>query len=120
MSHLQFTVIVSTVLLAYLIVAFWRAPRTDSGRLARKLCLVNLISWVVVLPLDVRGDPPPAVIVGGLLWLLNLPIIIGTITALWVSIRAREENKTFLTASAIFVILNVGILWITPIVFLLT
>lgn len=84
----------------------------------RKLCLVNGVSWVMVLPLDNRGHPPPAVIVGMLVWLLNLPVLVATIVALWISIRAREESKAFITASTIYVVLNVLVLWILPIVVL--
>gem|GEM_PF-6007802 len=53
-----------------------------------------------------------------IVWLLNLPVFVATIVALWISIRAREGGKAFIAASTIYVVLNVLVLWILPIVVL--
>lgn len=96
--------------------AFWRRPRTDAGKLGLKLCLVNVASWAIVLPLGTTGHPPPAVIIGGLLWLLNLPLLIATITALLVALKSRQENPIYLTVTITYVLLNVVVLWIVPVI----
>lgn len=109
------TLIAFAILSIYVVVcAFWKRPRTDAGRLALKLCLVNVLSWVIVLPLDRSGDPPPVVIVGGLLWLLNLPLLIATIAALVVAFRSRQENRIHLTVTITYVLVNVIVLWLVP------
>jgi len=56
------------------------------------------------------------VIIGGLLWLLNLPLLIATITALLVALKSRQENPIYLTVTITYVLLNVVVLWIVPVI----
>jgi len=58
------------------------------------------------------------VIIGGLLWLLNLPLLIATITALLVALKSRQENPIYLTVTITYVLLNVVVLWIVPVIVL--
>jgi hypothetical protein len=117
-SQLQFAILVFVVLAAYLITAAWRRPVTDGGKFFWKLSLINVGSWIVVVPLPSRGHPPLQVIVGALLWLLNTPVLITLAIALMISFRSREERKLFLTVAAIYLALNMVLLWIVPVVLL--
>lgn len=115
MTDIFVKVAVFAVLMMFVAVcSLWQKPRTPSGKLALKLCLINVISWVIVLPLDDEGHPPPRVMAGALLWLLNLPVLVALIAALSVSFRSREENVVYLTIITIYVALNVALLCILP------
>ena len=109
------------VLLIYIIVcAIWRRPRTEAGKLTLKLCLLNSVCWVIVLLLDTKGHPPPVLIIGFILWLLNLPLLIATITALWVAFRNGQEDFSYLVGTTNYVALNIVALWIVPVIALLS
>jgi hypothetical protein len=117
-SELQFAIVVCAVLAAYLLTAAWRRPVTDGGKFFLKLSLINVASWIVVLPLPSRGHPPLQVILGALLWLLNTPVLITLAIALVIAFRSREERRLFLTVAAIYLALNMILLWIVPVVLL--
>jgi hypothetical protein len=114
----QIKIVVVAVLLAFVVVACWKRPRRQGGRLILKLCLANAGSWILILPFDVHGHPPPALIVGSLLWIFNLPVLVAAVAAIWVTFKGREESRAFLTASTCYVTLNIITLWIVPAVFL--
>jgi hypothetical protein len=117
-SQLQFAILVSVVLAAYLINTASSRPVTDGGKFFWKLSLINVASWIVILPLPSRGHPPPQVIVGALLWLLNTPVLVTLVVALVIAFRSREEKKLFLTSAAIYLALNIILLWVVPAVLL--
>jgi len=118
---LAFRIVTSAILLTFVLVCLiWKKPRTGGGKLALKLCLINVVFWVIVLPLPIKGDPPPMIVIGGILWLLNLPLMIAIIAALWVTFREGEENFGYLTSAAIFVALNIIFLLIVPLIGLIS
>lgn len=121
MTETPTRIIAFVVLAIYVVVcAAWKRPRTYAGGLAFKLSLVNVASWAIVLPLDNTGHPPPQVIVGGLLWLLNLPLLVAIISALWVALKSRQEDFTYLIVAIAYVFLNVTLLLIVPAILLLS
>ena len=120
MSRLYFSLIVGAVVAVYVVIAFWKTPRSEGGKLARILCLVNATSWILILPLDVRGHPPPIVIAGALLWLLNLPLLIAALAASWVAFKDGQENKPYLLTSVLYLVANAVTLWIVPAVALVS
>jgi hypothetical protein len=95
-------------------------PASDSGRLARKLCLINAVGWLLLLPLPTRGHPPLILIGVVLFWLMHLILIPAGIVALWVSHRDGEERLRYLIVADTYVLLNLVILFVAPLVWLLT
>lgn len=121
MTPFVFKTTAFVVLLAYILIsAIWRRPRTNAGKVSWKLCLVNVFCWVIVLPLGTSGHPPPLLIIGYILWLLNLPILIATPVALWVSFKSHNEDIGYLACTAVFVALNIIVLWIIPVIGLIS
>jgi len=70
--------------------------------------------------LDDRGHPPPIVIAGALLWLLNLPLLIAAIAAIWVAFKDGQENNPYLLTSVLYLVANAVTLWIVPAVALVS
>lgn len=114
MTRLQFTFAVCATLFGYLLLIFWNKPVSNGGRFILKLSLVNVASWVLFLLFDSHGHPPPQLIVGFVLWLLNSPLLIALAAGVWVSFKSRDENKVFLLISASYVMVNMVMLWAVP------
>ena len=114
MTRFQFTIAVCGVLAAYLILIFWKKPISQTGRFIRKVSLVNVASWIVILFPDSRGHPPPQLIYGFILWLVNSPLLIILAVAVWICFKGREENTVFISAAAVYVALNMVMLWVVP------
>jgi hypothetical protein len=99
---------------------FWKRPRTGTGRFILKLSLVNVASWLLLLPLSPRGHAPPLVTYGFFLWLINSPLLIVLIVVLWMGFKERDENRVFLATATAYVVMNAVMMWILPIVSLMT
>jgi len=82
---------------------FFRGPRTDGGKFVRILCVVNAISWLLLLPCGTRGHPPTIVIVGFILWLINMPLLVAAVIAIIVILKNRQESRIFLATSIVYV-----------------
>lgn len=119
MTRFQFAIAVCAVLGAYLILVLWKKPVSGTGKFALKLSLVNLISWILFLPLNPLGHPPPQVMFGLILWLINSPLLVALVVMVWKCAKEREESKVFLATLTMYVALNMFMLWIVPAVELL-
>lgn len=114
MTRFHFTIAVCAVLGAYLILVLWKKPVSGTGKFALKLSLVNLVSWILFLPLNPLGHPPPQLMFGLVLWLINTPLLIALIVAMWKCLNDPDENKVFLTAVTTLVAFNIIMMWIIP------
>lgn len=105
---------IAAIVLSFLgLFYLWRAPKTESGKLVRKLCTVNALSWLIVLPLlDGKGHPPLWLIVGGILWLINLPVLIAAVVSLKISYSSHEERRGFLAVSSLYLAANIIVLYV--------
>ena len=99
--------------------AVWQRPVTTSGKYSFILSVVNALSWLIVLSLGTTGHPPPFLMIGLLLWLLNLPLLIANTTLLWVARKSREERRGYLIVGSTYLVLNIVALCILPLVLLL-
>lgn len=95
----------------------WKRPVTHTGKLSLWLCLANVASWLIVVSLMTEsGHPPPWLMVGVAVWVLNLPLLIAIGTLLWVSFRTREEKRAYLAVALTYLALNSLFLFIVPFV----
>lgn len=94
-----------------------KAP-SDGGRLSRKLCIINAVGWLFILPLSNTGHPPPWLIPMVLFWLLNLVLLPAAAFALWASYREREERIPYLAIASTYIMVNLAVLFVIPIVWL--
>ena len=93
-------------------------PVSNGGRLARKLCIVNAVGWLVILPLPDMGHPPLWLILMVPFWLGNIVLLPAAAFSLWSSYKDREETKSFLVVASIYIALNLVILFVIPLVWL--
>ena len=111
--------IIITVVALFIATCFlWVKPISDCGKLARKLCLVNALGWVLLLPLSGRGHPPPFLFPALLFWLLNLPLLPATAIVLWVCRKGHDEKAPYLAVASAYVVMNAVVLFIVPLVWL--
>lgn len=97
----------------------WAKPVTDDGRSSRKLCVVNVTGWLVLLPLlGISGHPPPFLFWLVPFWLLNFLLLPMTATALWVCHRERREREVYLAVALVYVVANVSVLFVVPLIWL--
>ena len=68
--------------------------------------------------LSSTGHPPPFLIPTALFWLINLVLLPAAAFALWASYREREERIPYLVVASSYIILNLAILFVIPIVWL--
>jgi hypothetical protein len=115
-THLQFTILSCSFLVVYLVLIFWKRPVTSTGRFVQRLSLGNVVSWLLLLPQGSRGDPPPIVIYGFVLWLINCPLLIVLMVALWMDYKERDENRVFLATATVYLAMNAVMMWIVPVV----
>ena len=117
MEEILFRVMAFSILVTYVYAcALYRRPKTDPGKWALRLCLINVVCWVIVLILPTKGHPPPVVMIGFLLWVLNLPMLVAAIVALCVSFKTSEEDRSFLIGTILYLALNIFLLIIVPII----
>lgn len=103
-----------------IVCGLWKRPVTTNGKYSLILSGVNALSWFVVLPLvETTGHPPPFLVVGYVLWLLNLPLLIANATILWITRKSSEERRSYLIVAATYVVLNLLILCGLPLLLLL-
>jgi hypothetical protein len=119
LTRFLFTIAVCFFLVAYLLLVFLKRPATGTGRFFFKLSLVNVASWIILLPLSSRGHTPPLVIYGTLLWFINSPLLIVLAITLWMDFKERDENKVFLRTATTYLIMNVLVMWLIPSVLLI-
>ena len=79
-----------------------------------KLSIVNVASWVLLLPLESKGHPPLQVMVGFILWLINSPLLVALGVMVWQCAKEREESNVFLATLTMYVALNIFMMWIVP------
>ena len=91
-------------------------PKSEGGKLARRLCVANVIGWFILLPLSTAGDPPPFLILGSLLWLANLILMPAAAMALRVSHKEHDERTSYLAVASAYVLTNVMILFVIPLI----
>jgi hypothetical protein len=97
----------------------WKRPVTSTGKLSLWLCLGNVVSWLIILPMSRSGHPPQWLIIGPFLWILNLPLLIVTATLVWLTFRSHEEKPAYLVVASTYVLLNSLALYIVPLIVLL-
>ena len=83
------------------------------------LSVFNALSWVIVLSLGSSGHPPPYLMVGFVLWLINLPLLIANATLLWITRKSGEERRGYLIVGTTYLVLNILALCVLPLVLLL-
>ena len=91
-------------------------PITHLGRISRRLCVANAIGWLILLPLSDRGHPPPYVFPVFGFWLLNFILLPAIAVVLWMCRRDQQERRSFLVLSLAYVVLNIIVLYIFPVV----
>jgi hypothetical protein len=111
-------IVFSIVAIFIAICALWEKPVTDCGKLIRKLCAVNALGWLLILPLSDRGHPPPFLFPLLLFWLVNLPLLPAAAVALWTCRKGREEKSLFLAVTSTYVVINMAVLFILPLMWL--
>ena len=111
-------IIITVVALFSATCFLWLKPISDCGKLARKLCLVNALGWVLLLLLSGRGHPPPFLFPALLFWLINLPLLPATAIALWLCRQGHDEPAPYLAVAAAYVVMNAVVLFILPLVWL--
>jgi hypothetical protein len=82
------------------------------------LCVVNASGWLLILPLSDGGHPPAFLFPLLLFWLVNLPLLPATTVALWTCQKSREEKPLFLAVTSIYVVINMAVLFILPLIWL--
>ena len=87
-----------------------------NGKLSLWFCLGNVVSWLIILPISRSGHPPPGLMLGLLLWTLNLPLLIVTATLLWLTFKSHEEKPGYLLVASTYVLLNSLALYIVPLI----
>ena len=119
MSELVVKIVIFSVLALFVAVClFWNKPVSDCGKLSLKLCLINALGWLLILILSDRGHPPPFLFPGLLFWLINLPLLPATAVTLWVCRREREEKASYLVLASAYVVLNIVVLYILPLIWM--
>ena len=111
-------IVFSVVAIFIAICVLWKKPVTDCGKLIRKLCLVNAVGWLLILPLSDRGHPPPFLFPLLLFWLVNLPLLPAAAVVLWTCRKGREEKSLFLAVTSTYVVINMAVLFILPLIWL--
>ncbi len=120
MSELFTKLAIATVVALFLAACIrWVKPVSDCGKLSRKMCFVNALGWVVLLPLSGSGHPPPVFFPALLFWLINLPLLPATAVALRVCRQSREENGSYLAIASVYVALNALALFVLPLAWLI-
>jgi drug/metabolite transporter (DMT)-like permease len=107
------------VVIVFLLSFILAKPVSDGGRLARKLCIANAVGWLFILPLSSTGHPPPWLIPMVLFWLLNLGLVPAAVFALWASYKEREERIPYLAVASSYIMVNLAVLFVIPIVWLM-
>ena len=109
--------LIGAVVVSFLAVSYlWKKPVTHFGRIALRLSIVNVIGWVILLFLPDGGHPPLWLFPLHGFWLLNLILLPAITVVLWMCRREREERKSFLAISLAYLLLNVIVLFIVPLV----
>jgi hypothetical protein len=120
MSGLLIRILIGVVVLAFICVSLVvTRPVSGGGRLARKLCIVNAVGWICILPLSTTGHPPAFLFPMILFWLVNLVLLPAAATALWTSHKKREESVPYLAVASSYIILNLVVLFVIPALWLL-
>ncbi len=109
-------IILSVVVTFVAISCVWKRPVTYNGKLSLWFCLGNVVSWLIILPISRSGHPPPGLMLGLLLWTLNLPLLIVTATLLWLTFKSHEEKPGYLLVASTYVLLNSLALYIVPLI----
>jgi hypothetical protein len=114
-------IIVVCVVVFFLVLCFWRKPITRNGDTALKLSIVNAIGWLIVIMLPHRGFDDPLAPVGVFVfWLVNCVLLPALAVVLWVCRRDGEERNAFLAIAAGWLTINVIVLFIVPLVGLIS
>lgn len=111
---IQFKIAVCVVLGTYLTLVLWKRPVSRAGKFAVKLSIVNVASWILLLPLEPQGHSPPQVMVGFILWLINSPLLVALVVMVWKCVNEREESNVFLATLTLYVALNMFMMWFVP------
>jgi hypothetical protein len=105
-----------TVVVFLALCYLWKTPRTDFGKISLRLCVVNAVGWLVVLPLSNKGHPPSWVLGIMVFWLVNLILLPSIAVLLWICRKDQQERRSYLALASIYVALSVVLLYILPIV----
>ena len=94
----------------------WKYPLTDFGKMSWRLCVVNAVGWLIILPFSERGHPPSWLFPTLLFWLLNLILLPAIAVVLWMCRKDQQERKSYLAIAPTYLAPNVLLLYIYPIV----
>jgi hypothetical protein len=120
MTETVVKVLIGSTVIIFLVLSYlWKKPTTDFGKISLKLCAVNAMGWLIILPLSDRGHPPPFLFPALFFWLLNLLLLPATATVLWLSRKDGQEKRAYLVAASIYVTMNVVVLYALPLIGLL-
>ena len=120
MSELVTIFISLSVVLLFLCSLVLTKPISSGGKLSRKLCIVNAVGWIAILPLSSQGHPPPWLIPLIIFWLANLVLLPAAISALWVGHKDGEERHGYLAVAAAYLALNIVVLFVVPSIWVLS
>ena len=115
MSELLTRILIGVVVITFVsVTVVLTKPVSGGGRLARKLCIVNAMGWLFILPLSTTGHPPAFLIPTILFWLINLVLLPAAASALWASYKEREESAPFLAMASSYIAMNIVFLFVIP------
>ncbi len=112
-------IFVASLILLYAVGLILLRPKSRGGRFALLLNLINAFGWIViVLLLPEEGHPPLWLYVMFLFFPLNLLMLPAAMVALWKCYKERDENKSYVVASGLYVVANLIVLVAIPVTLL--
>lgn len=113
-------ILVCSMVMIFLAISYlWNKPLTDFGRISLRLCAVNAIGWLIILPMSKEGHPPTFLIPFVLFWVLNLLLLPAAATVLWQCRKEGGEKSSYLIGAAAYVLINMALLFILPVLVLI-
>jgi hypothetical protein len=117
LDHPIHTIIFAGVSIFLATCLLWKKPDSYAGKLSLKLCCVNAFGWLILLPLlSDRGHPPSWLFPALLFWLVNFVLLPATATIIWICQRNGEERASYLAIASVYVVMNIAVLYIVPLI----
>ena len=119
MSEFTIKIVIGLIVLVFATGLVFARPITGAGKFSLKLVIINVVGWLLVLPFETRGHPPPFLIAFGIFWLINLLLLPAATIALWISFKEREERKSYIVVLGSYLVLNLVVLIVLPVTLLI-
>lgn len=114
-----FVILIITSVSVILACALWKRPVTAAGWFSFALCMINGIGWFAVLLIP---EPEPLLVFFPIIpfWLFNIMLLHSAGFMLWTCKQDAIERRPFLAIAATYVSLNIVILYVCPLIYLLS